>query len=68
MTVAAAVVGRTLAELGVRQVFGVVGSGNFVVTKSSARGTPLSATACPTCRSFPYIVAVSMCRYPTSSA
>jgi thiamine pyrophosphate-dependent acetolactate synthase large subunit-like protein len=34
VTVAAAVVGRTLAELGVRQVFGVVGSGNFIVTNA----------------------------------
>jgi thiamine pyrophosphate-dependent acetolactate synthase large subunit-like protein len=34
VTIAAAVVGRTLAELGVRQVFGVVGSGNFHVTNA----------------------------------
>jgi thiamine pyrophosphate-dependent acetolactate synthase large subunit-like protein len=34
VTSAAAVVGRTLAELGVRQVFGVVGSGNFHVTNA----------------------------------
>jgi thiamine pyrophosphate-dependent acetolactate synthase large subunit-like protein len=35
VTIAAAVVGRTLAELGVRQVFGVVGSGNFHVDQSA---------------------------------
>ena len=34
MTIAATLVGRTLAELGVRQVFGVVGSGNFHVTNA----------------------------------
>ena len=34
----------------------------FVVTKISSRDTPLSAMACPTCSSFPYAVAVSMCR------
>ena len=34
MTIAATVVGRTLAGLGVRQVFGVVGSGNFHVTNA----------------------------------
>lgn len=34
MTAAAALVGRTLAALGVRQVFGVVGSGNFHVTNA----------------------------------
>ena len=34
MTIAAAVVGRTLSERGVRQVFGVVGSGNFHVTNA----------------------------------
>jgi thiamine pyrophosphate-dependent acetolactate synthase large subunit-like protein len=34
LTIAAEVVGRTLAELGVRQVFGVVGSGNFHVTNA----------------------------------
>jgi thiamine pyrophosphate-dependent acetolactate synthase large subunit-like protein len=32
--IAATVVGRTLAELGVRRVFGVVGSGNFHVTNA----------------------------------
>ena len=36
--------------------------GSFVVRKISSRGTPLSATARPTSRSLPYIVAVSMCR------
>jgi acetolactate synthase I/II/III large subunit len=34
VTIAAAVVGRTLAGLGVHQVFGVVGSGNFHVTNA----------------------------------
>jgi len=34
VTLAAALVGRTLAELGVRQAFGVVGSGNFHVTNA----------------------------------
>jgi thiamine pyrophosphate-dependent acetolactate synthase large subunit-like protein len=34
VTSAAAAVGRTLAELGIRQVFGVVGSGNFHVTNA----------------------------------
>ena len=29
---AAEVVGRTLAELGVRDAFGVLGSGNFIAT------------------------------------
>ena len=38
MTLAATVVGRTLAELGVRQVFGVVGSGNFHVTNALVDG------------------------------
>ena len=38
MTLAAIVVGRTLAELGVRQVFGVVGSGNFHVTNALVDG------------------------------
>ena len=37
MTVAEAV-GRALAELGCRQVFGVVGSGNFVVTRALVEG------------------------------
>jgi thiamine pyrophosphate-dependent acetolactate synthase large subunit-like protein len=34
VTTVAAVVGRTLAELGVQQMFGVVGSGNFHVTNA----------------------------------
>ena len=38
MTPAATVVGRTLAELGVRQAFGVVGSGNFHVTNALVEG------------------------------
>ena len=38
MTLAATVVGRTLAELGIRQVFGVVGSGNFHVTNALVDG------------------------------
>ncbi|MET0236354.1 MAG: thiamine pyrophosphate-binding protein [Kibdelosporangium sp.] len=41
----AEVVGRTLAELGVAQAFGVVGSGNFVVTNAlRAAGVPFVAT------------------------
>ena len=31
---AAEVVGRTLAELGVRDAFGVLGSGNFLATQA----------------------------------
>jgi acetolactate synthase I/II/III large subunit len=38
VTIAAIVVGRTLAELGVRQAFGVVGSGNFHVTNALVDG------------------------------
>jgi thiamine pyrophosphate-dependent acetolactate synthase large subunit-like protein len=38
MTIAAVVVGRTLAQLGVQQVFGVVGSGNFHVTNALVEG------------------------------
>jgi thiamine pyrophosphate-dependent acetolactate synthase large subunit-like protein len=38
VTLAATVVGATLAELGVRQVFGVVGSGNFHVTNALIDG------------------------------
>jgi thiamine pyrophosphate-dependent acetolactate synthase large subunit-like protein len=38
MTTAGAQVGRTLAELGVRTVFGVVGSGNFVATDALVEG------------------------------
>jgi thiamine pyrophosphate-dependent acetolactate synthase large subunit-like protein len=41
----AEVVGRTLAELGVARAFGVVGSGNFVVTNAlRAHGVPFVAT------------------------
>jgi thiamine pyrophosphate-dependent acetolactate synthase large subunit-like protein len=41
----AEVVGHTLAELGVAQAFGVVGSGNFVVTNAlRAAGVPFVAT------------------------
>ena len=44
MTTTAALVGRTLAELGVAQAFGVVGSGNFVVTNAlRAGGVPFVA-------------------------
>ncbi len=40
----AELVGRTLAELGVAQAFGVVGSGNFVVTNAlRAHGVPFAA-------------------------
>ena len=42
--------------------------GSLVVTKSSSRSTPESARARPTSRSLAYIVAVSTCRKPTSSA
>ena len=38
MTTTAALVGATLAELGVAQAFGVVGSGNFVVTNALLAG------------------------------
>ena len=38
MTLAATVVGRTLADLGIRQAFGVVGSGNFHVTNALVDG------------------------------
>ncbi|HLQ63006.1 MAG TPA: thiamine pyrophosphate-binding protein [Candidatus Acidoferrales bacterium] len=37
-TSVAQAVGETLAELGVRHVFGLLGSGNFVVTNALARG------------------------------
>jgi thiamine pyrophosphate-dependent acetolactate synthase large subunit-like protein len=41
----AEVVGRTLAELGVAQAFGVIGSGNFEVTNAlRAAGVPFVAT------------------------
>jgi thiamine pyrophosphate-dependent acetolactate synthase large subunit-like protein len=41
----AEIVGRTLAELGVAQAFGVVGSGNFAVTNAlRAHGVPFVAT------------------------
>ncbi len=44
MTTTAELVGRTLAELGVAQAFGVVGSGNFVVTNAlRAHGVPFVA-------------------------
>ena len=42
--------------------------GTFVVRKISSRGTPLSAIPRPTSRSFSYARAVSICRYPISSA
>src|SRR5579859_413284 len=35
---------------------------------TSPRGTPLSRNPCPTLSSLPYACAVSMCRYPSSSA
>src|SRR5690348_4443109 len=35
---------------------------------TSPRGTPLSRNPCPTLPSLPYACAVSMCRYPSSSA
>ena len=41
---------------------------NFVVTNTSSRGTPLSRSPAPTLSSLPYAWAVSMCRYPSSSA
>jgi MmyB-like transcription regulator ligand binding domain len=41
---------------------------SLVVMNNSARGMPLLPTARPTASSFPYEAAVSMCRYPTSSA
>jgi thiamine pyrophosphate-dependent acetolactate synthase large subunit-like protein len=44
MTTTAELVGRTLAELGVAQAFGVVGSGNFAVTNAMrAHGVPYVA-------------------------
>ena len=44
MTTTAELVGRTLAELGVAQAFGVVGSGNFAVTNAlRAHGVPFVA-------------------------
>ena len=44
MTTTAELVGRTLAELGVAQAFGVVGSGNFVVTNAlRGHGVPFVA-------------------------
>src|SRR5437899_745199 len=36
--------------------------------KTSSRGIPLSRNPCPTLSSLPYACAVSICRYPTSSA
>ena len=39
---AAEAVGRTLAELGVRDAFGVLGSGNFVATGSTSISAALS--------------------------
>src|SRR5882724_12220337 len=36
--------------------------------KTSSRRTPLSRNPCPTLSSLPYAWAVSMCRYPSSSA
>ena len=41
---------------------------NFVVMNTSSRAMPLSRSARPTLDSFPYACAVSMWRYPTSSA
>ena len=40
----------------------------MVVTKISCRGMLLWRTASPTSCSLPYILAVSMCRYPVSKA
>ena len=40
----------------------------FVVTKISSRGTPPARMPSPTSSSLPYIAAVSMWRYPASSA
>ena len=40
----------------------------LVVIQTASRGTPLAASAAPTSRSLPYIRAVSMWRYPSSSA
>ena len=53
---AAEVVGRTLAELGVRDAFGVLGSGNFIATlamhsagwRSTTRATRAGRSAWPT--------------------
>jgi hypothetical protein len=42
--------------------------GSFVVTNTSSRARPLSRRARPTSASLPYMVAVSMCRYPVRSA
>jgi hypothetical protein len=42
--------------------------GNLVVRKTSSRGTALSRRARPTSPSLLYMVAVSMWRYPASSA
>ena len=41
---------------------------NFVVTKISSRGTPLTRIASPTASSLPYCSDVSSSRYPASSA
>ena len=40
----------------------------LVVSQISPRGTAEAAIAAPTSASLPYICAVSMCRYPISSA
>jgi len=41
---------------------------SLLVMNTSSRAKPLSAMALPTSGSLPYISAVSMCRYPASSA
>ena len=41
---------------------------NFVVMNTSSRAMPLSRSARPTLASLPYACAVSMWRYPSSSA
>ncbi len=41
---------------------------SLVVTKMSARPRSLAASAAPISASLPYMVAVSMCRYPVASA
>ena len=41
---------------------------SLVVTNTSLRSTPLSRMPCPTASSFSYSAAVSMWRYPASSA
>lgn len=52
----------------VRRAFRASCGRSLVVMKTCSRSTPLSFTALPTSASFLYSVAVSMWRYPTSSA